>query len=236
MNPILAYLLVHLYPRLWRDRYGAEFEAFLRAGRGDLHTLANVVWAAICERIMPVQGLKLNQNPCFSLFQSWCARVPWAMFVLAPLFLLAGAYFAACLYLWLGWTLFLPGADTPFGVHPKGPIYGFQNLYFQAGKCYYTFAPMLVGWVVGLAAARQKSKAVWPIAGLVIVALMGATARIQASRTAVPGSLGHIRMDFPLAHFVAGNFDGPLHALVIFSFTALPYLIWRIQRARSAPA
>src|SRR5438093_12523785 len=30
-------------------------------------------------------------------FQSWCVRAPWAMFGLAPLCLLAGAYFVACL-------------------------------------------------------------------------------------------------------------------------------------------
>ena len=61
-------------------------------------------------------------------FQSWCARAPWAMFGLAPLFLLAGAYFVACLYLWSGWKIFLPGADTPFGVR-TGPILGSRILF-----------------------------------------------------------------------------------------------------------
>src|SRR6476661_1814466 len=31
--------------------------------------------------------------------QSWCVRAPWAMFGLAPLFLLAAAYLLACVYL-----------------------------------------------------------------------------------------------------------------------------------------
>ena len=31
-------------------------------------------------------------------FQSWCVRAPWATFGLAPLFLLAGAWFVACLF------------------------------------------------------------------------------------------------------------------------------------------
>jgi hypothetical protein len=43
-------------------------------------------------------------------------RTPWAMFVFAPPFLLAGAYLFACFYLWCGWNIFLPAADTPFGV------------------------------------------------------------------------------------------------------------------------
>ena len=53
-------------------------------------------------------------------FQSWCVRAPWAMFGLAPLFLLAGSYFVALLILWSGWKIFLPGADTPFGTEYMG--------------------------------------------------------------------------------------------------------------------
>jgi hypothetical protein len=34
MNPALARLLTRLYPRPWRERYGAEFEAFLQTGPG----------------------------------------------------------------------------------------------------------------------------------------------------------------------------------------------------------
>ncbi len=149
-------------------------------------------------------------------FQSWCGRAPWAMFGLAPLLFLAGAYFVACLYLWCGWKMFLPGADTPFGGVPTGPIYGLANIYFQAGKFYYYSAPILVGWTIALVAAP------W----------MGATAQIHASRTAVPSGLGHISMNFftlgPSGQSVS---DGLLHALVIFTLAVLPYLIWRLQQA-----
>jgi len=48
-------------------------------------------------------------------FQTWSSRAPWAIFGLAPLLALAAAYFIACLYLWCGWQIFLPRADTPFG-------------------------------------------------------------------------------------------------------------------------
>jgi len=44
-------------------------------------------------------------------FQSWCVRAPWAMFCLAPLCLLAGAYFVACVYLWFGWRIRLSAAQ-----------------------------------------------------------------------------------------------------------------------------
>ena len=119
-------------------------------------------------------------------FHSWCVRAPWAVFGLAPLLLLAGAYFIACLYLWSVWTIFLPGADTPFGVRWTGPPYGLQNLSFQFGKFYYFGAPILVGWAIGFAAARQRMKAIWPTVGLLLVALMGGTAEIHASRNSGP--------------------------------------------------
>ena len=55
MSPALARLLARLYPRPWRERYGAEFEALLLDGRGGLGTAANVVWSAVCERISPTR-------------------------------------------------------------------------------------------------------------------------------------------------------------------------------------
>lgn len=55
MSPRLARLLVRLYPRKWRDRYGEEFEALLLAEAGTLPNLANVAGAAVRERIVPSQ-------------------------------------------------------------------------------------------------------------------------------------------------------------------------------------
>ncbi len=167
-------------------------------------------------------------------FQSWCARAPWATFSLGPLFLLAGAYLVACIYLWWGWRAFLPDADTPFGVRNAGSIFALQNIYFQAGRLYYFAAPVLVGWGIGLLAARQRLKPTWPVVGLAMLAWTGATARIHASLTGVTGGLGHVSMNFltvgSTGEAVAGNV---LHALVIFMLTVLPYLIWRLLKAHA---
>jgi hypothetical protein len=86
--------------------------------------------------------------------RSWTSRAPWAMFSLIPLIALAVAYFFACLYLWFGWNVFVPDADTPFGA--VVPLYSFSNLYFQVGKLYYYGAPILVGWAMAILAARQR--------------------------------------------------------------------------------
>jgi hypothetical protein len=149
------------------------------------------------------------------------------------LLLLAGAWFVALFILWSGWQIFLPGADTPFGA---GRVYGFANLYFQAGKALYFGAPILVGWGIGLIAVRQRLKTLWPMVGLVLIVGMGGTSQVQASRTAVHGGVGHIRMDFALGTSVHGLPGGLMHALVILSLTMLPYLIWRLQKARSLSA
>jgi hypothetical protein len=63
MNPALARLLTLLYPRRWRERYGAEFEALLVAGRGGLSMAANVVWSALCERISSTRGGIMDPYP-----------------------------------------------------------------------------------------------------------------------------------------------------------------------------
>ncbi len=223
MNSRLAHLLVFLYPRPWRERYGAEFEALLHNGGGGLRTWANVVWSAFHEHVFPTPGL----NTEHSQFQSWCVRAPWAMFGLAPLLLLAAAYFvAACFILWSGWKIFLPGTNTPFV-----PIDGLANFYFQVGRLIYFSAPIVIGWAIGLVAARQRLKVVWPGAGWLLIALIGGTAQVRASRTTVLSGVGHVRMAFALGPSVHGIPDGLFHGLVILSLAVLPYVIWRLQKA-----
>ena len=227
MNPRLAHLLVRLYPRAWRERYGAELEELLQTGHGDLRSSANVVWSALHERIFPTPRLKREQRQ----LQSWCVRAPWAMFGLAPAFLLAGAYFVACLILWSGWKIFLPGADTPFV-----PIDGLAILYFGTGRLLYFGAPILIGWGIGFIASRQRLKAVWPTLGLVLVASIGSTAQVHASRPAVSGGVGHISMGLTVGSSVQGIAAGLFHVLMTLALTVPPYLIWRLQKARSVSA
>jgi hypothetical protein len=63
MNRRLAHLLVRLYPRAWRERYGAEFEELLEDGDGGLRTSANVIWSGLWEHIVPTRGGNVDPDP-----------------------------------------------------------------------------------------------------------------------------------------------------------------------------
>ena len=79
MNPKFARLLVRLYPRDWRERYGEEFEAFLIEQKAS--SSANVLSSALAERIFPTQGANMETDPnSFSiLIKQPSAFLPMAM-------------------------------------------------------------------------------------------------------------------------------------------------------------
>jgi hypothetical protein len=165
-------------------------------------------------------------------FQSWCVRAPWAIFGIAPLLLLAGAWWIALFILCSGWNLFMPGAATPF-IRLNGLR---EVLYFGIGRLIFLSAPILAGWGIGLIAARQRFSAIWPTGALVLLACIGGTAQVHVTPPSAAAGAGHISMGFTLVPAIQGHPYGLLHTLVILSFTALPYLIWRLQRANSLSA
>lgn len=60
-------ILIRLYPRAWRERFGVEFETLLLEGgkglRADIAAAANVALHAIHERVVPTQGGKMSGDP-----------------------------------------------------------------------------------------------------------------------------------------------------------------------------
>jgi hypothetical protein len=90
MNRRVARLLTRLYPRRWRERYGAEFEELLRSGDGGFRTSANVVWSALFERLFPTQGRAVEQNPSSfgAMMKRPSAFIPVVMSLVALVILL----------------------------------------------------------------------------------------------------------------------------------------------------
>jgi hypothetical protein len=91
MNRRVAHLLMRLYPRAWRERYGEEFEAILENGPGDLGTSANVLWSALSEHISPTRGGNMDQpvNSFGAIIKRPSAFLPLAMSLTALTMLLA---------------------------------------------------------------------------------------------------------------------------------------------------
>jgi hypothetical protein len=81
MNSRLAHLLVCLYPRHWRERYGEEFEALLQADAGDIQTFANVALSALHEHTRATEGVAMSQSPqsALALTRRPSAFLPLAM-------------------------------------------------------------------------------------------------------------------------------------------------------------
>jgi hypothetical protein len=214
MNATLAHLITQLYPRSWRERYGDEFAALLIAQPANVRTVSNVIRAALGERISPTV---LVQDCPESRFASWCRRAPWAVFTIGPLLFLAVAYLAACLILWSGWQVFLPGARSPFV-----RIDGLAMLYFGAGRLLYFAAPVWIGWCVGILAIRHHVTTQWPRIGLALVGLLGGAAQVQVTQPLV-GLAGRVSMRLALGENLA-------HTFVILALIVLPYTLLRLQR------
>jgi len=176
-------------------------------------------------------------------FQSLSARAAWAAFAITPVILLTMAYLVAGFILVTGWALFLPGSETPFV-----PVRGFAAIYFGVGRWIYFYAPVLIGWAIGLLAARQRSRAIWPAVGLLLIACIGGTTAVHTARTTstsvgighFSGTSGSIHMDLANGAQLHNSLAGLPHVLLILALTAMPYLIWqllwRFRHARSVSA
>jgi hypothetical protein len=74
----------------------------------------------------------------------------------------------------------------------------------------------------------------WPVAGLIPVALIDVTARVYAVHPAFPLGGGRVAMDFPAMASASGIFYALPRALMILTLMALPYLIWRVRGDRAS--
>jgi len=161
--------------------------------------------------------------------RSLSARAPWAVFSLTPLLLLAALWFLSLCLLRLGWHLFMPSANTPFGTEPFPHTFlEPRNLYFQLDRAIFFAGPTLVGWCMTATAARQRLKSLWPIVSLALLGLFTATAQVQANRDAIPAGFGHIRLTFALS-----SLDQTEYALAVFLIAFAPYLLWKLQSLRN---
>jgi hypothetical protein len=216
MNRGLSRSLVRLYPRAWRERYGAEFAALLEDSPGGLGTALNVVTSALGERILPTtRGGEVRGT---SRWENWAKRAPWALFGVAPVVLLVMAYSVALLILWTGWRMFLPAEKTPFV-----PVDGWAMAYFAIGRVLYFYAPILVGIGLAIGAVRSRAGMLWPLIGATAMALIGSMIQVQPVRPTL-SEAGRLHLEFASWH--------PVNSTLGLALTILVYGLLRIRKER----
>ena len=92
MSPTLARMLLSVYPRRWRARYGEELLLLLQEGDGGIRTCVDVVCSALREHVFPIPGGRMN-NLTLSfrvVARKPSALLPLAMSVLALIIILVG--------------------------------------------------------------------------------------------------------------------------------------------------
>lgn len=212
MNRKLARMLARMYPRAWRERYGAEFAALLEDRPGGPGTALNVMVSALVERAFPTVGGTMAET---SRWEKWSRRAPWALFGVVPVAVLAGAYTAALLILWSGWRMFLPDEQTPFV-----PIHGWAVAWFGVGRMLYYGAPVIAGLWLAVTAARSRTSVTWPLIGAAAIAVIDGAVQVVTVRPSLSaaGRVGLEVMDWR-----------PGYSAVVLGCTIAVYLFMKMQ-------
>lgn len=164
-------------------------------------------------------------------FRSWSARAPWAVFLVAPPLALAGIGAVTIALLVAVVEFYRPEP----GAHAILPAW-FGPVALLATRFDLLVVPVLLGWGVALTAARQRTKLFWPAIGLAVIALLGGMAEFEVALPTAPGGPGEISLGFALAPPFDGLVPGLVRGAAMLALTLVPYLSWRILRARAEGA
>ncbi|MGK9236337.1 hypothetical protein KXS07_31435 [Inquilinus limosus] len=161
-------------------------------------------------------------------FRSWAARLPWCAFVLVPPVILAACVTTTVLLLILA-TRSLGFAGDP-NVHPVPPAW--FGILSQAAAGFNTYVlPVLLGWAIAIAAARQRVGLVWPILGMIAIAFLGSITSLEVVLPALPGAGGRIAVGVDPQSLVS-HVTPMLELLVSLTLTLVPYLVWSAGATR----
>ncbi len=214
MNRRLARALVGIYPRVWRERYGAEFTAMIEDRPGGVGAVLDVMGSAVGERMLPTMGgIVMGET---SRWEYWGARAPWALFGVAPVALLAGAYSIALAILWSGWQMFLPQEQVPFV-----PVHGWAEVWFSVGRCMYFGAPVLAGLWLAFVASRSRAGVLWPALGAAAIAAIDSVVQVQTVRSSL-SETGRVHLEVAAWH--------PGYSAAVLVCTVAIYLLLRMRK------
>ena len=156
-------------------------------------------------------------------FQSWSCRAPWAVYFLGPLFALVGVNFVSLLLILrpvgslgagpAGVPMFVPSWFRPF----FAAITGFDLF----------LLPLMVGGAISCLAIRQRTKSLWPLVGLVVVAVFCGTQYFRLEWSPVPNGVESIGVSWGFVPHDHITFDMGIRMLLNIGLTAAPLLLWK---------
>jgi len=124
----------------------------------------------------------------------------------------------------------VPGTGSPHCLRPGKT--GFSV--FPKGVSSYSTRGGTSANTVRFTRPSCSSSRSWSVAlGALRIALLAATNQVHASRTEVSRGLGHISMHFGVGTSFQTIRDHLIYAAVTLAIAVLPYLVWRMKRARS---
>jgi hypothetical protein len=156
-----------------------------------------------------------------SELRAWVARAPWAVFLVAPTLAVAAIDVATVVGMMLLVKLFLPHAgDQAIVSAPRwfALLSAAVNLFHAYG------VSLLLGAGVIAIAVRQRMPPLWPIVGLIAVAVLGTVNELHIQVPVAPHQHGEISFGAGISSPIA------LRVGVDLLLTLPLYLAWRHRR------
>jgi hypothetical protein len=192
------------------DREAAEGSALSRLG--DTDNLANTMIAR-------------------KEFRSWSHRAPWAVFFLAPLASLVAINLASL-------VLFVVIVEFFGSASARVPIFvpsWFRGLYTAITEFDLFLLPLMVGWAISCIAVRQRMKPLWPVVGLVVIAVFCGLQTYDIQWSPAPNGLNGFGVGWPFVpHGSRITVGTSFRVLLNLGLTVTLYSLWRLRRLHRA--
>lgn len=161
-------------------------------------------------------------------FLSWSHRAPWAVYFLGPLAACVGINIVSLLLLMVIVEFFGSGsARVPMFV----PGW-FHRFYTAITEFDLFLLPLLLGWAISSLAVRQRMKTLWPIVGLVVVAVFCGLQTYDIQWSPAPNGLNGFGVSWPfLPHGSHITVATSFRVLLNLGLTVTLFTLWRSRRS-----
>jgi hypothetical protein len=159
-------------------------------------------------------------------FRSWSHRVPWAVYFLGPIAALAGVNFLSLFLL----VFIIEFYGSGSAHHPMLVPGWFSPVYTTITNFNLFLLPFLFGWVISFLAVRQRMKTLWPIVGLVVVAVFCGLQTYHIRWSPVPNELNSVGVAWAFLPGDPITVATSLRVLLNLALTVTLFTLWKSWR------